>query len=129
MFDKKHTAPPSRDPLENPAVLSTVVQILTEQGSGSFDEGIRLLGNEAMFRERSTALRAVPCQGSEERLGQFNGFKAKARATRVGRIPVDVTHVRGGPAFYAFALEKGVRSEQCLKIALAAIYVQSVSTR
>ena len=60
---------------------------------------------------------------------RFNGFKAKARATRVGRIPVDVTHVRGGPAFYAFALEKGVRSEQCLKIALAAIYVQSVSTR
>jgi hypothetical protein len=38
---------------ENSDLLTTVVQLLTEQGSDGFAEGIRLLVNEAMVRERS----------------------------------------------------------------------------
>jgi putative transposase len=37
--------------------------------------------------------------------------------------------VRGGGAFYPRALEKGHRNEQALKLALAEMYVQGVSTR
>lgn len=114
---------------ENPELLSTVVQLLTEQGSAGFAEGIRLLVNEAMLRERSAALRAEPYQRSDERLGHANGFKDKTLATRVGRITFDVPQVRGALAFYPSALEKGIRSEQALKIALAEMYVQGVSTR
>jgi len=40
-----------------------------------------------------------------------------------------VPQVRGGIAFYPGASDKGVRSEQALKLALAEMYVQGVSTR
>ena len=114
---------------ENSDILSTVVQLLTEQGSAGFAEGIRLLVNEAMVRERSAALRAEPYQRSEARLGHSNGFKDKTLSTRVGKITFDVPQVRGGLDFYPSALEKGIRSEQALKVALAEMYVQGVSTR
>ncbi len=114
---------------ENSDLLNTVVQLLSEQGSDGFAEGIRLIVNEAMARERSSALRAEPYQRSEARLGHANGFKDKTLSTRVGRITFDVPQVRGGLEFYPSALEKGIRSEQALKIALAEMYVQGVSTR
>ena len=114
---------------ENADILSTVVQLLTEQGSAGFAEGIRLLVNEAMVRERSAALRAEPYQRSEARLGHSNGFKDKTLSTRVGKITFDVPQVRGGLGFYPSALEKGIRSEQAIKVALAEMYVQGVSTR
>ncbi len=40
-----------------------------------------------------------------------------------------VPQVRGQTEFYPSALEKGIRSEQALKLALAEMYVQGVSTR
>ena len=43
-----------------------------------------------------------------------------ALATRVGAIQFRVPQVRGGLDFYPSALEKGVRSEQALMLALAA---------
>jgi len=60
---------------ENPDLLSTVLQLLTEQGSSGFAEGIRILVNEAMLRERSSALHAEPYQRCEERLGHANEEK------------------------------------------------------
>jgi transposase-like protein len=114
---------------EKSDLLTTVVQLLTEQGSDGFAEGIRLIVNEAMARERSSALRAEPYQRSEARLGYANGFKDKTLSTRVGPITFDVPQVRGGLDFYPSALEKGIRSEQSLKLALAEMYVQGVSTR
>jgi len=102
---------------ENSDLLTTVVQLLTEQGSDGFAEGIRLLVNEAMVRERSAALRAEPYQRSEGRLGHANGYKDKSLSTRVGRITFDVPQVRGGLEFYPSTLDKGIRSEQALKLA------------
>jgi transposase-like protein len=44
-------------------------------------------------------------------------------------ITFRIPQVRDGIAFYPSALDKGVRSEQALKLALAEMYVQGVSTR
>ena len=55
--------------------------------------------------------------------------KPKSLATRVGQIELRVPQVRDGVAFYPSALEKGVRSEQALILAMAEMYVQGVSTR
>ena len=44
----------------NSDLLTTAVQLLIEQGSDGFAEGIRHLVNEAMARERSAALSADP---------------------------------------------------------------------
>ena len=39
-------------------LLNTVLQLLTEQGTQGFAEGMRLLVDESMRRERSVALQA-----------------------------------------------------------------------
>jgi len=114
----------------DPELLNTILQLLTDQGAtGGLAEGIRLLVNEAMRQERSQALQAQPYQRTQTRQGQSNGFKPKTLGTRLGPIQFRVPQVRGGLEFYPSALEKGVRSEQALKLALAEMYVQGVSTR
>jgi len=60
-------------------------------------------------------------------LGQANGFKPKNLLTRSGPIQFQVPQVRGDLNFYPSALQKGIRSEQALKLALAEMYVQGVS--
>ena len=110
-------------------LLNTVLQLLTTQGSSSLAEGLRLLLNEAMSQERSAVLQAQPYQRCDQRLGHANGFKPKSLATRVGEIELRVPQVRDGIDFYPSALEKGVRSEQALMLAMAEMYVQGVSTR
>jgi len=113
----------------NPELLNTVLQLLNEEGSGGFAEGIRLLVNEAMCQERSQALQAQPYERTDARLGHANGFKPKSLVTRSGAIQFQVPQVRGDLNFYPSALQKGIRSEQALKLALAEMYVQGVSTR
>ena len=46
----------------------------------------------------------------------------------MGKIAFDVPQVREG-GFYPQALEKGLRSERALKLALAEMYIKGVSTR
>ena len=113
----------------DPDLLTTVLQLLTEQGSSGFAEGIRILVDEAMRRERSAVLQALPYERTDSRKGLANGFKPKTLDTRIGPITFQVPQVRPGLAFYPSSLEKGVRSEQALKLALAEMYVQGVSTR
>src|ERR1035438_3156829 len=114
----------------DPELLNTVLQLLTEQGASSgLAEGIRLLVNEAMRQQRSHALQAQPYERTKTRQGHANGFKPKTLETRLCSIQFQVPQVRGGLEFYPSALEKGVRSEQALKLALAEMYIQGVSTR
>jgi transposase-like protein len=82
-----------------------------------------------MRQERSHALQAQPYERTDTRQGHANGFKPKTLATRLGPIQFKVPQVRGDLDFYPNALEKGIRSEQALKLALAEMYVQGVSTR
>jgi transposase-like protein len=99
-----------------------------EQGLDVLPELIRIVINAAMQAERSEHLQAAPYQHSEERRGYANGFKPKTMRTRVGEITFAVPQVREG-GFYPQALEKGLRSERALTLALAEMYVQGVSTR
>jgi transposase-like protein len=72
-----------------------------------------------MLQERSAVLQAQPCERCEDRLGHANGFKPKFLATRVGQIELRIPQVRDGIDFSPDALEKGVRSEQALLLAMA----------
>lgn len=110
-------------------LLNTVLQLLSDEGTAGLAEGVRLLVNEAMAQERARALQAQPYERTEHRQGHANGFKPKTLATRLGPIQFSVPQVRGDLDFYPSALEKGIRSEQALKLALAEMYVQGVSTR
>lgn len=99
-----------------------------EQGLEILPDLIRIVLNAAMQAERSEYLQAEPYQRNEDRRGYANGYKPKSMRTRVGEITFAVPQVRDG-GFYPQALEKGLRSERALTLALAEMYVQGVSTR
>ena len=100
-------------------LLNTVLQLFIREGLEGFAEGIRLLVNEAMRLERAAILQAAPYERPEARLGHANGFKPKTVATCMAPITFSIPQVRDGIAFYPSALDKGVRCEQALKLALA----------
>jgi putative transposase len=101
---------------------------LAEKGLEAVPELLRTLINQAMQAERAKYLNAGQYERTEERKGHANGYKPKTVRTRVGEITFAVPQVREG-GFYPSALEKGLRSERALVIALAEMYVQGVSTR
>jgi putative transposase len=108
--------------------LDKMIQVLDEYGFDGMARAIQILVNEAMKIERNAALGAQPYERTDERRGYANGFKPKTLATRVGQVELQVPQTRG-VEFYPKSLERGVRSERALKLAVAEMYVQGVSTR
>jgi putative transposase len=108
-----------------------LLQLLSESESGQspLAAALRLLLNEAMKVEREAVLGAKPYQRAQTRTGYANGFKPKTLHTRLGPLELAVPQVRGDVEFYPSTLERGVRSERALKLAIAEMYVQGVSTR
>jgi len=107
---------------EHPTVLEQVLELLTEHGFDGMADACRVLYNEAMKIERADTLHAQPYERTEGRRGYANGFKPKTVQTRLGPMT-------RGVAFYPQAIERGERRERALKLALAEMYVQGVSTR
>jgi len=101
---------------------------LIDKGFDGLPELIRIFLNAAMKTEREQYLQARDYERSTNRQGYANGYKPKTVKTRLGEITFSVPQVREG-GFYPSALEKGLRSERALTIALAEMYVQDVSTR
>jgi len=110
------------------SVVEQVVELLSEEGMSSLGEMLRLLLNAAMVIERERYLGVTAYERSEQRKDYANGYKPKSLKTRVGELALAIPQVRGG-GFYPSALEKGLRSERALKLSLAEMYVQGVSTR
>lgn len=109
--------------------LNSAAQHLADHGLEGMPEAFRILLDHAMKLERSKVLQAEPHERTALRQGYANGFKPKTVSTRLGDICFAVPQVRGEVAFYPSALEKGLRSERALKLAIAEMYVQGVSTR
>lgn len=108
--------------------LDSIVELLADHGFDGMSEAIEILFNEAMKLQRSEALGALPYQRTSDRRGHANGFKPKTVATRLGKLELQVPQTRG-VEFYPTVLERGDRSERALKLAVAEMYVQGVSTR
>jgi transposase-like protein len=113
--------------------LASALEVLADHGFDGMASAVAALMNEVMKLERAAFLQAAPYERSDERRGYANGFKPKRVATRVGALDLQVPQVRGvpdgGESFYPTSLERGVRSERALKLAVAEMYVQGVSTR
>jgi len=105
-----------------------LLEQVSQKGFDILPELIRIVVNAAMQAERQQYLKAAPYQRTPERETYANGYKPKTVQTRVGNITFSVPQVREGD-FYPEALEKGLRSERALTLALAEMYVQGVSTR
>ena len=119
---------------EQPTAIESVLEVLSEHGLGGMAEAMQTLLNEAMKLERPAFLGSAPGERTDERAGYANGFKDKTLRTRVGELALRVPQVRPLPGgeplgFYPKSLERGLRSERALKLAIAEMYVQGVSTR
>jgi transposase-like protein len=104
------------------------MELLIENGFDGIAESVGVLMNTAMKLERSRHLNADLYERKADRAGYANGYKAKTMRTRFGEVDLAIPQTRGTD-FYPQSLERGLRSERALKLALAEMYVQGVSTR
>jgi len=109
-------------------LLEQVIQMLAANKDNKFSRVIETVVNEAMKLERTQALQAEPYERTAERTGYANGFKDKTLALATGKVQLKIPQVRG-LEFYPSCIEKGIRSERSLKLAIAEMYVKGVSTR
>ena len=97
-------------------------------------EGIPLIAemltNAAMILERASHLRVGPYERGEARDGQANGLKSRGLQTSFGKLSLNVPQVRGSSEpFQTSLFEMGSRTDRSLKVAIAEMYLQGVSTR
>ena len=107
---------------------AALLEQIASEGLDALPDLMRTIINAAMEAERQQHLGVSRYERSPERRGSANGFKPKTMTTRVGAVTFAVPQVRDG-SFYPSALERGLRSERALTLALAEMYVQGVSTR
>ena len=112
---------------------AALLPLLTNE-SGSADnplaQALSVLLNAAMLHEREKHIGAALYERSDERNGHANGFKERTLSSRLGQLNLSVPQVRNSTeAFRPQSLEAALLSEKALKVALAEMYVQGVSTR
>lgn len=108
--------------------LDEALEAVVDAGMDGLAEAMAILINEAMRVERKRHIGASPYERTPERRDYANGFKPKKLKTRIGALDLRVPKVRSGD-FYPKALERGMRSERALTLALAEAYVKGISTR
>jgi len=110
--------------------LADLLPLLTGASDNPLAEALTVLLNAAMKFEREKHIGVAPYQRGEGRNGQSNGYKGRVLSTRLGQLGVSVPQVRGGDeSFRPQSLDAALLSEKALKVALAEMYVQGVSTR
>lgn len=114
-------------PLQN-ITMGSLLEMICEQGFDGMSQAMQILMNEAMKVERARYLKANPYERIPDRSDHANGFKPKTVTTRVGALKLQVPQVRSCE-FYPESLDRGMRSEQALRLAVAEMYIQGVSTR
>jgi len=110
------------------STTGTILQPILENGREGILEAVKLLLNEAMRLERSQALNSGHYERSSARVDYANGYKPKTVQSAMGEMTLDIPQTRSG-GFYPSCLEKGLRSDRALNLALAEMYVNGVSTR
>lgn len=109
---------------------AALLPLLTGESDTPLVSALGVLLNAAMRYEREQHLGVGPSERSSERNGHANGFKNQTLVTRLGEIPVSVPQVRNSSeTFRPQSLEAARLSEKALKVALAEMSVQGVSTR
>ena len=104
------------------------LQPILDHGMEGMSEVLQNLFNLAMKLERENALKASPYQRTEGRTGYANGFKERHIQTKVGELELQIPQTRN-VEFYPSCLERGLRSERAIRLAMAEMYIQGVATR
>ena len=110
------------------SIVEEIVEELIGVGAEGLKPVVEKLFNIAMKVERDQYLGAKAHERSEDRIGYANSYKPKVLQTRMGRLDLEVPQARN-VGFYPNSIEKGTRSEKALKLAIAQMYLEGVSTR
>ena len=107
------------------------INLLLEHGlSDGLPQIAEMIVNAAMLIERSAHLKAGLYERSEARNGYANGLKDRTFHSSVGPLALRVPQTRDSDKPYQPSmLESGSRSDRSLKVAIAEMYLQGVSTR
>lgn len=110
--------------------MAALLPLLTGTSDNPLAEALTALLNAAMKYEREKHIGVAPYERGAERNGQANGYKDRALSTGLGQLGVAVPQVRGtSEPFRPQSLDAALLSEKALRVALAEMYVQGVSTR
>jgi transposase-like protein len=117
-------------PEDQPTAIESVLELLSEHGLGAMAEAMQTLLNEAMKLEQIEFLRAAPGERNE----QCGATRTASRTRPCAPASVNSRcgfHRPGGEplGFYPKALKRRLRSERTLKLAIAEMCVEGVSTR
>jgi putative transposase len=112
----------------NDSQVDEMMQVFNNGNDEPIRALLKIVLNNMMLIERERHNNASSHERTEARNDYSNGFKPKTQKTRVGELKLNVPQTRSG-TFYPSCLEKGSRSERALKLAIAEMYVQGVSTR
>jgi transposase-like protein len=127
---------------QSPDPLARMHTMTERKGkSGTIDVKALLAGDEEFLRalmrtalqevlevEMAEALGAEKSERTPSRLGYRSGYYGRTLVTRIGKLELRVPQDRAG-RFSTELFERYQRSERALVAALAAMYVQGVSTR
>ncbi|PIE42557.1 MAG: hypothetical protein CSA47_00235 [Gammaproteobacteria bacterium] len=105
-----------------------ILEYLMHNGANELSHILSKLLNESMRLERSQHLNAAPYERKAARIDYANGYKAKTLKTQYGALDLRIPQTRKSD-FYPHSLERSQRSERALRLTLAEMYVQGVSTR
>jgi len=116
---------------ENNTQSQDPINLLLEHGlADGLPQIAEMLVNTAMLIERSAHLRADLYERSEGRNGYANGLKDRSFQSSVGPLALRVPQTRESDEPYRpTMLESGSRSDRALKVGIAEMYLQGVSTR
>lgn len=112
----------------NDTLMDQIIKELIEGGPEGLKPILELLYNTAMKLEREHHIKANSHERSAERRGYANGYKPKQIQTKMGALDLSIPQVRES-GFYPQTIEKGSRSDKALKLAIAQMYLEGVSTR
>lgn len=126
-----NTAPTMTRHQQNNTQSEDPINLLLEHGlAEGLPQIAEVLMNTAMLIERSVHLRADLYERSEGRNGYANGLKDRSFQSSVGPLALRVPQTRESDEPYRPSmLESGSRSDRALKVAIAEMYLQGVSTR
>jgi len=116
------------DQNNNDELMAKLFEALNSSNTGGIRSLLEGILNALMKLERENFIQAKPYERNPGRQAYANGFKEKTLNTRMGSLELQIPQVRG-LSFYPQCIEKGPRSERALKVAVAEMYLQGVSTR
>ena len=120
--------------MKNKKVLTSekefIEDLIQKTVNNSITQAVEFMMNQLILVQRQHFLGVGPYERSEERDGYANGFKPKTIKTGSGKLSLEIPQVRDASETFRPTILEGLsRSEKALRLTIAEMYIQGVSTR